>query len=79
MLPLSVICWDIVLCNVLEYEWNTDTCDSYLHVIMTLRPTALHSCHNILANVKVFPKADRRALWLASGNSCLYKHLQILL
>ena len=40
----TVILWDIVLCNVVEYKWNTDSCDSYLHVIMTLRPTALHSC-----------------------------------
>ena len=27
-----------------KYKWNTDSCGSYLHVIMTLRPTALHSC-----------------------------------
>ena len=40
----TVILWDIVLCNVVEYKWNTDSCDSYLHVIMTVRPTALHSC-----------------------------------
>ena len=39
----TVIPWDIVLCNV-KYKWNTDSCDSYLHVIMTLRPAALHSC-----------------------------------
>ena len=44
----TVILWDIVLCNVVEYKWNTDSCDSYLHVIMTLRPTALHSCPNLL-------------------------------
>ena len=39
----TVIPWDIVLCNA-KYKWNTDSCDSYLHVIMTLRPAALHSC-----------------------------------
>ena len=39
----DVIPWDIVLCNV-KYKWNRDSCDSYLHVIMTLRPAALHSC-----------------------------------
>ena len=39
----TVIPWDIVLCNV-KYKWNTDSCDSYLHVIMTLRPAAFHSC-----------------------------------
>ena len=39
----TVIPWDIVLCNV-KYKWNTDSCHSYLHVIMTLRPAALHSC-----------------------------------
>ena len=39
----TVIPWDTVLCNV-KYKWNTDSCGSYLHVIMTLRPTALHSC-----------------------------------
>ena len=39
----TVIPWDIVLCNV-KYKLNTDSCDSYLHVIMTLRPAALHSC-----------------------------------
>ena len=39
----TVIPWDIVLCNV-KYKWTTDSCDSYLHVIMTLRPAALHSC-----------------------------------
>ena len=39
----TVVPWDIVLCNV-KYKWNTDSCDSYLHVIMTLRPAALHSC-----------------------------------
>ena len=38
----TVIPWDTVLCNV-KYKWNTDSCGSYLHVIMTLRPTALHS------------------------------------
>ena len=27
----TVIPWDIVLCNVVEYKWNTDTCDLYLH------------------------------------------------
>ena len=27
-----------------KYKWNTDSCGSYIHVIMTLRPTALHSC-----------------------------------
>ena len=27
----TAIPWDIVLCNVVEYKWNTDTCDSYLH------------------------------------------------
>ena len=36
--------WDIVLCNVVEYKWNTDSCDSYLHVIMTLSPTPLLLC-----------------------------------
>ena len=39
----TVIPRDTVLCNV-KYKWNTDSCGSYLHVIMTLRPTALHSC-----------------------------------
>ena len=39
----TVIPWDTVLCNV-KYKWNTDSCGSYLHVIMTLKPTALHSC-----------------------------------
>ena len=39
----TVIPWDIVLCNV-KYKSNTDSCDSYLHVIMTLRPAAFHSC-----------------------------------
>ena len=39
----TVIPWDTVLCNY-KYKWNTDSCGSYLHVIMTLRPTALHSC-----------------------------------
>ena len=27
----TIIPWDIVLCNVVEYKWNTDTCDSYLY------------------------------------------------
>ena len=49
-----VIDWDIILCNVLEYKRNTDSCDSYLHVIITLRPTAPHS--SLLANVKFFPE-----------------------
>ena len=39
----TVIPWDTVLCNV-KYKWNTDSCGSYLHVIMTLRLTALRSC-----------------------------------
>ena len=39
----TVIPWDTVLCNV-KYKWNTDSCGSYLPVIMTLKPTALHSC-----------------------------------
>ena len=39
----TVIPWDIALCNV-KYKWNTDSCDSYLHVMMMLRPAALHSC-----------------------------------
>ena len=42
MLPLLFL--GTVLCNVVDYKWNTDSCDPYLHVIMTLRPTALHSC-----------------------------------
>ena len=69
----TVILWDIVLCNVVEYKWNTDSCDSYLHVIMTVRPTALHSCPYGL--ILCFPRADRRALWLASGNSCFQKSI----
>ena len=40
----TVIDWDIVLCYVLKYKGNTHSCDLYLHVIMTLRPTASHSC-----------------------------------
>ena len=27
----TIIPWDIVLRNVVEYKWNTDTCDSYLY------------------------------------------------
>ena len=27
----TIIPWDIVLCNVVEYKWNTHTCDSYLY------------------------------------------------
>ena len=42
LLPLLFL-GDIVLCNV-KNNWNTDSCDSYLHVIMALRPAALHSC-----------------------------------
>ena len=42
LLPLLFL-GDMVLCNV-KNKWNTDSCDSYLHVIMTLRPAALHSC-----------------------------------
>ena len=34
-----------VMLNInVKYKWNTNSCGSYLHVIMTLRPTALHSC-----------------------------------
>ena len=41
-LAATVIPWNIVLCSVVEYKWNTDSCDLYLHVIMTLRLTALY-------------------------------------
>ena len=50
----TVIDWDIVLRYVLKYKQNTDSCDLYLHVIMTFRPTASHSCP-LLANVKPPP------------------------
>ena len=46
----TVIDWDIVLCYVLKYKRNTDSSDLYLHVIMTLRPTASYSCP-LLADV----------------------------
>ena len=42
LLPLLFL-GTLFSCNV-KYKWNTDSCGSYLHVIMTLRPTALHSC-----------------------------------
>ena len=47
----TVIDWDIVLCDVLEYKRNTDSCDSYQHVIIPLRPIAPHSCP-LLSNGK---------------------------
>ena len=60
----TVIPWDTVLCNV-KYKWNTDSCGSYLHVIMTLRPTALHSCpYGLILSISLSrPASSMVAFW----------------
>ena len=50
----TVIPWDIVLCNVVKYKWNTDSCDSYLHVIMTKANST--SLMSLWANIRFFPE-----------------------
>ena len=68
----------------LKYKQNTDSCDSYLHVIMTLRPTASHSCP-LLANVKPLPwnwdiiiYQDYKEPYLALIIACLIERFRSL-